>query len=309
MAQYSSDLDRGDTDTNVFDTTLLTLLRRSAPQGAVLSFDGLSMDYNFTILDSLSFFALEGFSAPWTGTINAIASFAGGNLVSLGEGFSVSGAAMQTAIDNGDTDAINALLWNGNDVLTGGLSDDTLRGFLGKDLLIGDAGDDTLIGDAGNDRLLGGTGDDSLFGGVGNDRLGGGSGNDVIVAGAGNDVIVGGAGRDSLTGGAGADMFIYRSLFQFLGDGDEIVTDFTRSQGDKIDLSVIDANADVDGNQAFTFRDLTEAGDMPTFAGELIIRDLEDDTYQVSLILSGSGGVTFLVHSSEGVLTADDFIL
>jgi Ca2+-binding RTX toxin-like protein len=316
MATYSSELDQGDTDTNVFDTNLLTLLRRSAPQGAQLSLDRLSMDYNFTMVDSFSFVSLDGFSAPWTGTINAIASFADGNLVTLGEGFAVSGAAMRAAIEDGDTDAINALLWNSNDVITGSLSDDTLRGFLGKDLLIGGAGADTLIGDAGNDRLLGGTGDDSLFGGMGNDRLGGGSGNDVIVAGAGDDVIVGGAGRDSLTGGDGADMFIYRSLFQFNGLGDEIVTDFTRSQGDKIDLSVIDANSAVAGNQAFTFIDNTSGDDTPAAPGTLIIGNAGfmgasggTSLYSVSLSVDGVTSQTFFVAAVDGVLTADDFIL
>lgn len=311
MATYASNFGLGDTDTNVFDANMIAALLRLAPRGAGLSFDGLTMDYNFSLFDSFSFFALEGFSAPWAGTVNAIVAFSDGELTAFGDGFSVSGEAVRDALADGDSNTLNTLFWNGNDLITGGNSNDTLRGFAGRDLLVGGFGDDVLSGDSENDRLAGGIGDDTLFGGTGNDRLFGSAGSDILNGGAGNDLISGGAGGDTAYGGTGADTFEYRSFGQFRGESAEIIADFSHEQGDKIDVSFIDANSELAGNQAFAFRDLTGAGDVGTLAGELVIRESwEANTYQVSLIFNTAGnGVTFLVTSASGVLTADDFIL
>lgn len=57
----------------------------------------------------------------------------------------------------------------GNDILSGGGSDN---------YIIGKSGNDVLLGKGGDDELRGGFGDDSLFGGAGNDILGGGAGAD-----------------------------------------------------------------------------------------------------------------------------------
>ena len=64
MATYQGILAAGETDTNAFDTNLLASLLRSTPQGAELSSDGLAMAYSFSLLDSFSFLATAGFSAP-----------------------------------------------------------------------------------------------------------------------------------------------------------------------------------------------------------------------------------------------------
>lgn len=60
-----------------------------------------------------------------------------------------------------------------------------------------------------------------------------GDGSGTIVGGAGADFIVAGAGSSTLTGGGGADTFVYRA-----GDGNVTIADFSRAEGDKIDLSV-----------------------------------------------------------------------
>lgn len=67
--------------------------------------------------------------------------------------------------------------------------------------------------------------------------------------------LTGGAGLDALTGAAGADVFVYVRTTDapIAGFADEI-TDFSRAQGDRIDLRGIDADASVTGNQAFLFR-------------------------------------------------------
>lgn len=126
---------------------------------------------------------------------------------------------------------------------------------------------DTLNGRGGNDTLSGLGGNDLLVGGAGADIMLGGAGNDTLRGEGGNDVITGGAGADTLTGGSGNDRFIYGAMedFSTLALGD-VITDF-RSGQDKLDLSAIDANATVDGDQAFTF--LAAPGAEFTAAGQL----------------------------------------
>jgi Ca2+-binding RTX toxin-like protein len=61
---------------------------------------------------------------------------------------------------------------------------------------------------------------------------------------------VGGAGYDTQTGGLGADKFVFHST----GDAHlDKITDLKRWEGDKIDLSAIDARADAWWDQAFNF--------------------------------------------------------
>ena len=63
---------------------------------------------------------------------------------------------------------------------------------------------------------------------------------DHLIGNAQNNIIDGGGGNDTLTGGGGADTFVYRS-----GYGNFTITDFSASQGDKIDLSTIEAIHDL----------------------------------------------------------------
>lgn len=141
--------------------------------------------------------------------------------------------------DGGDILVGNA----GNDTLYGGSGDDGLEGGDNDDLLIGDSGFDKLYGGAGNDRLFGGTGYDTLFGRQGNDRLDGGDGVDTLH---------GDLGRDILTGGSLADTFIYASVSESRGSGADRITDFQRKI-DKLDVRLVDANANVANDQAFKF--------------------------------------------------------
>ena len=69
----------------------------------------------------------------------------------------------------------------------------------------------------------------------------------------GNDTFIGGLGADKLTGGLGADVFKYNSVADSTPKSHDVITDFKRAQGDKIDLSAIDANTSLMGNQEFTF--------------------------------------------------------
>ena len=96
---------------------------------------------------------------------------------------------------------------------------------------------------------------DTLDGGAGNDRLLGGAGIDRIVGGSGEDVIIGGVDVDMLTGGTGADTFVYRNTADikfFTAFTPELITDFAHGV-EAIDLSGLDANLGVAGNQVFAY--------------------------------------------------------
>ncbi len=111
-------------------------------------------------------------------------------------------------------------------------------------------GDDYASGGGGDDNLFGGAGHDYLVGDSGNDQLNGDAGNDTLLGGSGKDRLSGGDGNDKLTGGTEADTFVFGN--DLLGDTDTIV-DFRRSEGDKIRMSSVDANANLAGHQDFVF--------------------------------------------------------
>jgi len=130
------------------------------------------------------------------------------------------------------------------------LTDNELRG-LGTDSLVdidraeltGDSGANAFDASAytvGKVYIAAGGGDDTLLGGTAKDRLDGG---------LGNDMIDGGLGRDSLSGGLGADTFRFKSVAEAaLGD---VIRDFDLADGDRIDLSAVDADVTVAGDQTF----------------------------------------------------------
>src|SRR5262245_4989787 len=134
------------------------------------------------------------------------------------------------------------------DYLNGDDNANVLNGGGGMDTLHGRGGIDTLYGDDGNDNLWGEDGHDAIYGDGGNDYLDGG---------IGNDRLYGGLGQDWMLGGDGGDRFIWTSTAetQQAGDMADFVFDFDRSQGDVIDVSLIDADANAgNGDTAFTLR-------------------------------------------------------
>ncbi|MBO3759069.1 calcium-binding protein [Ciceribacter sp. L1K22] len=114
---------------------------------------------------------------------------------------------------------------------------------------------DAINGTNGANKLEGLNGNDLLLGLGGNDQLFGGNGRDEIEGNGGADVLTGGRSKDQLTGGSGADRFDYNALNESANGAAnrDIITDFNRGQGDKIDLSTLDANTTRSGNQAFSF--------------------------------------------------------
>lgn len=117
-------------------------------------------------------------------------------------------------------------------------------------------------------RLSGGVGAAALAGGNADDVLNGLGGADTIDGGGGQDRIAGGVGGDLLSGGAGADTFVFVTAADSRaapGERDTI-RDFVAGDGDRLDLSAIDASVRAAGNQVFRL-----GGDHFTGrAGELI---------------------------------------
>lgn len=159
-----------------------------------------------------------------------------------------------------------------------------------NEIITGSVLDNALLGDSGADRLYGYGGNDLLNSGAGNDRLYGDFGNDTLLGGEGNDRLYGGAGQDILTGGGGRDLFIFDLSPNTAGSVD-VITDFTRTQGDKIALSMADF-------AGFTQRGLITADQFHADAGAMTAQDAED-----RIIYNTSNGA--LYYDADGVGGAD----
>ena len=126
------------------------------------------------------------------------------------------------------------------------------------DLLIGAPLDDpNSIESAGTSFVFFGgdlTGSVALVGTTGADTLSGTIEDEIIYAGGGNDTISASPGIDRLSGGNGTDIFIFSP-----DDGTTTIIDFSRSEGDQIDVSafgfpnpvtIIDAITRSGGNES-----------------------------------------------------------
>ncbi|TAL42932.1 MAG: calcium-binding protein [Methylovulum sp.] len=184
----------------------------------------------------------------------------------------------------------NLFGYDGNDVLYGEGNNDNLLGGNGIDTLYGGSGDDRYFVDTTTDTIIDSSGTETVQssvsytlgtaierlvltgpsavmgtgntlnnyisgddGGAANNILDGGTGDDTLNGGAGNDKLTGGTGSDTLMGGLDADKFIFSAVTQtgVTATTRDTISDFSAGEGDKIDLSAIDANAAMAGNNAF----------------------------------------------------------
>ncbi|WP_137126139.1 family 16 glycosylhydrolase [Roseomonas sp. HF4] len=157
-------------------------------------------------------------------------------------------------------------------------------------------------------RTVGGAGPDALVGTAANDTLDGGAGDDVLSGGKGDDRLLGGAGSDILNGGADADIFRFTDALDSGASGarrDRIV-DFSSEELDRIDLSMIDADAALPGDQPFAFLGIGEF----TAAGQLRSEVIAGNTFVFGNTDEDMATVELSVRLSGGLaLTAADFVL
>jgi serralysin len=200
----------------------------------------------------------------------------------------------------------------------------TVTEFKAVENVIGSRFDDTILANSAANRLEGGDGHDEIRGGLGND---------VIIGGRGGDVLYGDNGILAEVGGA--DTFVFTS-FQDSSRNPRLTSEFVPTVPipgfdvdtimdfepgiDKIDLSAIDANSQVSGNQAFRLLDWDEQ--FTGTPGELYVVDYdaqeqwESETLAVTKVLGdidGDGQYDFNIQvrmpESALGLTAADFIL
>jgi len=237
--------------------------------------------------------------------------------------------------------------YTGRDALHGGDGDDYLNGEADDDQLFGEAGNDRLEASFGNDRINGGAGSDSVEyyaagGGVAVDlqtgiaresaggfidhlvsienaagsfyadvltgsnaanRLIGDAGDDLLSGRGGDDILAGGAGADRLEGGRGADLFVFAEA----DAGRDLIADFNAAQGDRIDLSGIDADPGTWwADDPFTY---VGGAAFSGAAGELRVA-AADGGWEVTGDIDGDGVADFaILVASPAPLAAGDFVL
>jgi Ca2+-binding RTX toxin-like protein len=261
-------------------------------------------------------------------------SFSGYVLPEHVEVLQLTGAAVSGAGNGGENTLIGTA---GANILDGGSGADILQGLGGDDTYVVDDASDVVdeTGGTGTDTVLSavtfslasaadaigaverltltgagavnGTGNalrDVLTGNSSANILVGLAGDDALSGGGGKDMLVGGLGRDVLKGDAGADRFDFDNVNESsVGARRDVVT-FVRTEGDKMDLSTIDAKSRLAKNQAFAWVDKADldavfngtAGQL-RFASGILSGDVNGDKrpdFEIRIV---------------GALTAGDVIL
>ena len=226
------------------------------------------------------------------------------------------------------------------DHLTGNAAANRLIGGDGDDVILGGGGNDVVAGGGGRDTLDGGSGVDTLdYGSAGvpvtanlatgfvlegafqtdaiagferlvgsafADFLIGNAGANTVSGGAGDDLLEGGLGRDELIGGAGADRFRFHSTAESgtTAATRDLVRDFRRADGDRLDLDNVDASTSIPGDQTLTFvgrNVFTAEGQVRYF--------FEDDRTVVEVNTTGASVADMQIELAGRVqLAAGDFI-
>lgn len=231
---------------------------------------------------------------------------------------------------------------SGSDTLYGNAGSDYLDGGTGVDTLVGGIGNDTYLVDNTGDRVIENAGGgidlvrasvshtlsayaDNLMltgygaiNGAGNElanritgnnaanTLSGNLGNDYLASLAGDDRLVGGRGADQLQGGIGKDTFVFTHVLDSTvwAGGRDSILDF--GYGDRMDLSALDANTGLAGNNAFRF---IGKSSFSGSAGELRYQVSGADLYVYGDV-NGDGRADFGIHlKGHAALYASDFLL
>jgi Ca2+-binding RTX toxin-like protein len=264
--------------------------------------------------------------------LDTVVESAGGGIDTIVTTVSMTVGADIENIHMGGTAALAVKGNAANNIIIGNAGANYLDGRSGADSLIGGAGNDKYIVDNALDRVveIAGGGTDQVHAGVdtrltanveilvllgsaalkgyGNNdsnRVFGNTANNTLYGEGGNDTLVGGLGADVMVGGAGADVFAYRSVLEsgLSSVTRDRIADW--SPGDRIDVSLIDANALLSGNNAFSL----DAG------GAFSAGEVRQTVYGAHLELAfntdadAAAEMTILLVNRNQLLAASDFIL
>jgi Ca2+-binding RTX toxin-like protein len=279
-------------------------------------------------------------NATITGTdLNNTLNFASATMTNIAGIYGLAGN--DTITGSAGTDII--IGGAGNDTLNGGNGNDIFRydgGDEGFDALNGGAGTDTIevtgygatigltsitaveaINGLGDTLIQGSTAANTLNfsavtltgilaidGGGGNDTITGSIGDDTIYGGTGADRLTGGNGVDILRGDAGNDIFDFNTVMESgLDYAADLILDFVKGQ-DKVDVTTIDANLGLAGDQNFAF---LGAGAFTGIAGQLRFDNtLGDGLTHIFGDVNGDGAADFQIRlQGTYTLATTDFVL
>jgi len=164
-----------------------------------------------------------------------------------------------------------------------------------------------IVGNSVANKINGGDGDDSLLGH---------GGNDTLIGSAGNDLLNGGSGDDTLIGGLGADRFLYNTnaTFTTASVGVDTITDFSRSQLDKI---VLDKNT-FRAISSIAYNGFSVASEFASLTSNFATSsaDIVYDRATGKLFYNQNGTATgygtgghFITLANKPALVASDFII
>ena len=236
-------------DTYVMDSTVdfITELLSGGTDTVRSSFTQTALAAN---VENLTLTGKAAINATGNSLNNTLVGNAGNNTLNGGEGADrmLGGAGNDIYVVDNTSDRVYETTTTSSGVDAGGL--DTVQSSVS--FTLGQFVENlTLTGTA----AIKGTGNslnNTLAGNAGNNTLNGGAGADTLMGGLGTDILIGGIGADRLYGG----LDTVEDIFKFLNIADsnqasrDNIYNFI-SGTDKIDLSGIDANSNLAGNQAF----------------------------------------------------------
>ena len=194
-------------------------------------------------------------------------------------------------------DVVTELAGEGHDDISTALNTYTLAaGNNIEDLVFTGGGSFVGTGNELNNILIGGASDDQLFGQ------------------AGADLLVGRGGQDTLNGGStfdtNPDTYLYQTVSDSLVATSDLIVNFSQANSDRIDLSLIDADAVDVGNQSFAFLAVDNTAFSGTAAEVRYHYDGIDTTFiEVNLNDGGTTADMVIRLSGQYVLTSGDFSL
>ena len=223
----------------------------------------------------------------------------------------------------------------GKDTLTGDSGDNVLEGGAEADTLNGGGTEDSdtasYAHSAGgvtvnlggpqdaNGYVIGHTGEHAAGDKLkGIENLRGSAHKDTLTGDSEDNILEGGAGADKLTGGTGADTFVFGqdsvvpnpTTKDALDEETDTVTDFSQTQGDKLDFRGLKEHSLFRDGERLSFL-ATDKAPFTNDPGQVRYdqNDEKDETY-VQVDLDGNGVADFQVTLNESLtLTAADLLL